>query len=132
MAAVTRNLITPFTGGFIDELDKRGILTERDVLCRSCGKGFSNNDLVDSRYKNGRNYANMVKRHLVCAIFHNVITEAEAQKKLKNVACLVPALVEHQETKLAEERRRLFSERMHLAILTIGGLVLALVHPLVS
>ncbi len=74
----------------------------------------------------------MVKRHLMCAIFHNVITEWEAGKKLNGFACLVPVLVEHQENKLAEERRKMFSEKMHLVIMTIGALVLALVHPLVS
>ena len=132
-AVAVRNLITPFTGEHLTELDRRGVLTERDALCRSCGKGFQHNDLVDSRYRStGGKGQGMVKRHLICAIFHNVMTEWEANKKLKGVACLVPALVEYQENKLADERRKMFTEKMHLAIMTIGGLALAILHPLVS
>ena len=108
--SVLRKYILRHDEDHIKELDKRGLLTINDGFCRSCGEVFPNNELVHSKYRsNSTRGQNIVKRHLVCAIFHNVTTIAEAQKELKNIACLVPALVEHQEEKLAEKRRKFFS-----------------------
>ena len=110
--SVLRKYILRHDEDHIKELDKRGLLTINDGFCRSCGEVFSNNELVHSKYRsNSTRGQSTVKRHLVCAIFHNITTIEEANKELflSNTACLIPELVEYQEEKLAEKRRKFFS-----------------------
>lgn len=129
-AGVVRSLVLSFQANDFRNLELRGKLTDRDAVCRSCGKPFRESDLLDSRYKNGRNYNNMVKRHLVCAIFHHVTTEKEAQKQLGKSACLVPGLVEYQLKKLAEERRRMFSLQVRSVAMAVGFIIFGVIYNL--
>jgi hypothetical protein len=121
----------PFKTSDFNELELRGKLTDRDAVCRSCGKVFRDYDLLDSRYRStGGKGQGMVKRHLICAIFHNVTTTAEAEKKLDGFACLVPKLVNKQVKKLAEERRKMFSLQVRSVAFAGAMLIFGLIYNL--
>lgn len=70
---VVRDYIFHYHTSYLDHYSER--LDTKDTVCRSCGKSFKN-VWVFAKY----NVRNVVKRHLSCAIAHNVITIKEARE----------------------------------------------------
>lgn len=116
--SVLRSYVLSHSGFHIKELDQRGILKETSAFCRSCGKVFGQEPIYSKYRSNGDKGQGTVKRHIICAIFHHLLTVDEAEKYLDGNACLVPALVKKQEKKLADERRQMFNIKIGAIALT--------------
>lgn len=70
---VVRDWIFHYDAEYLSHYEHR--LTVKDTKCKSCGNSFNDN-WVYSKYEP----RGIIKRHLTCAIAHNVITIKEAKQ----------------------------------------------------